>query len=322
VTLPALVRVALLASIAVSTTAAAQAYPAKPVRVITGGAATFHDIVTRLLADRLGKRCGQAVAVEAQPGAGMTIGTGMAARAAPDGYTLVVSDRSALAVAPNLYKSLPYDAQKDLAPVTLIALAPPVLVVHPSFPAANLRELVAYVKAHPGEVNYASAGPGTATHVAGEVFRSLASLDLPFVHYKGGGPAALALVAGEVPVGAILIPAALPHIRSGRLRALAIAGNARFAGLPEVPTGAEAGLPGFESQFWIGLLAPARTPAPIVAQLNREVGEILRAPDMQAALLNQGAVAAPGTPEDFARFIRSETAAMKALIERTGMRID
>ncbi len=300
----------------------AQTYPAKPVRIVTGGAGTFHDIVTRQLAERLGRRWGQPIAVENQPGAGMTIGTGMVARAAPDGYTLVVSDRSALAVAPGLYKSLPYDAQKDFAPVTLVALAPPILVVHPSFPAASLRELIAYVKQNPGKVNYASAGPATATHVAGELLRHLASLDMQLVHYKGGGAAIVAIVSGEAPVGTALVPAALPHIKSGRLRALAVAANARFAGMPEVPTAAEAGLPGFESQFWIGLLAPARTPAALVAQLNRDAGEVLRAPEMQAALLNQGAVAAPGTPEEFARLIRSETASMKELIERTGMRID
>src|SRR3954469_20746476 len=141
--------------------ASAQNYPAKPVRIVTGGAGTFHDIVTRQIAERLSKRWAQAVVVENQAGAGLTIGTGLVARAAPDGYTLIVSDRSALAVAPNLYKSLPYDAQKDLAPISLVAMAPPVLVVHRAFPAASLRELIAYVKAHPGEVNYASAGPGT-----------------------------------------------------------------------------------------------------------------------------------------------------------------
>jgi len=314
----------LLASTALLAAAIAQAqtYPAKPVRIVTGGPGTTHDIVTRQLAERLSKRWGQAVAVEGQPGAGLTIGTGMVARAAPDGYTLIVSDRTALAVAPVLYKSVPYDAQKDLAPVTLVALMPTILVVHPSFPAATLRELIAYARQNPGKVDYASAGPGTATHVAGELFRHLAGVDMPAVHYKGGGAALVAMVAGEVPVGSVLVPAALPHLKSGRLRALALASDKRFAGTPEVPTGAEAGLPGFQSQFWLGLLAPARTPAPIVAQLNREVGDILRSPDMQATLLNQGAVAAPGTPEQFAAFIRDETVAMKKLIDATGMRVD
>src|SRR3954469_6642432 len=226
--------------------ASAQNYPAKPVRIVTGGAGTFHDIVTRQLADRLARRWGQAVGVGNQPGAGLTIGTGMVARAAPDGYTLVVSDRSALAVAPGLYKSLPYDAQKDFAPISLVAIAPPILVVHPSFPAASLRELIAYVKHNPGKVNYASAGPGTATHVAGELLRHLATLDMPIVHYKGGGAAIVAMIAGEVPVGTALIPAALPQIKAGRLKALAVAANKRFAGTPDVPTAMEAGLPGFE----------------------------------------------------------------------------
>jgi tripartite-type tricarboxylate transporter receptor subunit TctC len=317
-----MIKLMALTAALLATAAAAQTYPAKPVRIITAGAGGFHDIVTRQLAQRLSERWGQPVVVDNQPAAALTVGTGMAARAAPDGYTLVMSDRSALAVAPGLHKALPYDAQKDLAPITLAALAPPMLVVHPSFPAADLRELIAYAKQRPGQLHYAMAGTGTATHVAGELLKHLAGIDMVPVPYKGGGAAIIAMVSGEVQVGTALIPAALPHVRAGKLKALAIVSNKRFAGAPDIPTSAEAGLPGFESQFWIGLLAPARTRPALIAGLNRDVVEILKTPEMQSALLAQGAEAAPGTPEEFAQFIRSETASMKALIELTGMRVD
>jgi tripartite-type tricarboxylate transporter receptor subunit TctC len=244
------------------------------------------------------------------------------ARAAPDGYTLVMSDRSALAVAPHLQKSLPYDVEKDFAPISLVALAPPILVVHPAFPAHTLRALMAYVREHPGEVSYASAGPGTATHVAAELLKHLAQLDMVAVHYKGGGAAIAAIVSGEVPVGTALVPAVLPHIKSGRVRPLAVAADKRFAGLPEIPTAAQAGLAGFESQFWIGLLAPARTPGPLVSRLNADVGAVLRTEEFRAVLLSQGADAAPGTPAEFAQLIRTEMQRMKNLVALTRMRAD
>ena len=310
------------ASLLVAASLVAQPYPAKPVRIITAGAGTFHDITTRVVGQRLSERWGQPVVVENQPAAALTIGTGMAARAAPDGYTLVMSDRSALAVAPNLQKALSYNPQKDLAPVTLVALAPPLLVAHPAFPPGDLRELIAYARQRPGQLHYAMAGIGTASHVAGELLKHLAGIDIVAVPYKGGGPAILATVSGEVQLGTSLVPAVLSQVRAGKLKAIAIVSTKRFAGAPDIPTGAEAGLPGFESQFWIGLLAPARTPPALIARLNRDMLEILKTPEMQFALLALGAEPAPGTPEEFAQFIRSETVSMKALIELTGMRVD
>jgi tripartite-type tricarboxylate transporter receptor subunit TctC len=302
--------------------ASAQNYPAKPVRIITGGTGTFHDIVTRQLAQRLSERWGQPVVVENQGAAALTIGTGMVARAAPDGYTLVMSDRSALAVAPNLYKSIPYDPAKDFAPITLVALAPTMLVAHSSVPAATLSEFLAYAKAQPRGIDFATAGPGTNNHIAMELLKHATGVNAVAIHYKGGGASTLAMVSGEVKVGFALVPQVLTQVKAGKLKAYVVTGRKRFAGAPDIPTAAEAGLPGFELEFWIGMLAPAHTPPAIVAKLNRDISEILRTPEMRTILLAQGAEAAPGTPDEFAAYINSEAAKMKKLIELTGMRAD
>jgi tripartite-type tricarboxylate transporter receptor subunit TctC len=302
--------------------APAQGYPARPVHIVTGGVGTFHDIVTRQLAQRLSERWGQPVVVENQPAAALTIGTGIAARAAPDGYTLVMSDRSALAVAPYLYKSLPYDAVKDLSPITLVAVAPTMLVANPSVPAETLSEFLAYAKAQPLGVQFATAGPGTNNHIAMELLKHATGINAEAIHYKGGGASSLAILNGEVPVGFALVPSVLPQVRAGRLKAYAVSGRKRFPGAPDVPTAAEAGFPGFELEFWIGLLAPAGTPPAIVAKLNRDVGEVLQTREMQATLLAQGAEPAHGTADEFAAFMRSESAKMKRLIEVTGMRVN
>jgi tripartite-type tricarboxylate transporter receptor subunit TctC len=304
--------VSLIATILlVAASASAQNYPARPVRIVTGGAGTFHDIVTRQLAQRLN-----------QGAAALTIGTGMVARAAPDGYTLVMSDRSALAVAPNLYKSLPYDPAKDLAPITLAALAPTMLVAHPSVPASTLSELLAYAKAQPRGIDFATAGPGTNNHIAMELLRLATGVNAVPIHYKGGGASSLAILSGEVKVGFGAVPNVLSYVKSGKLKAFVVTGRKRFAGAPDIPTAAEAGLPGFELEFWIGMLAPAHTPPAVVARLNRDIGEILRTPEMRTILLAQGAEAAPGAPDEFATYMKSEAAKMKSLIELTGMRVD
>lgn len=302
--------------------ASAQNYPDKPVRIITGGVGTFHDIVTRQLAQRLGERWGQAVVVENQGAAALTIGTGMVARAAPDGYTLVISDRSALAVAPNLYKSIAYDPARDFAPITLVAVAPTMLVAHPSVPASTLSEFLAYAKAQPRGIDFATAGPGTNNHIAMELLKHATGVNAVPIHYKGGGASSLAILSGEVKAGFALVPGVLPQVKAGRLKAYIVTGRKRFPGAPNIPTATEAGLPGFELEFWIGMLAPAHTPPAIVAKLNRDVGEILHTPEMQATLLAQGSEAAPGTPEEFAAYINSEAAKMKKLIELTGMRAE
>jgi len=301
--------------------ASAQSYPAKPVRIITGGS-PFHDVVTRQLGQRLGERWGHPVVVENQPAAALTIGTAMAARAAPDGYTLVMSDRSALAVAPHLYKNLPYDPARDFSPITFAALSPTMLVAHPSVPANTLSELLAYARQQPQGVQFATAGPGTNNHIAMELLKHATGLNIVAIHYKGGGASSLAILSGEVKMGFGAVPAVLPHVKAGKVKAYVVTGRQRFPGAPDIPTAAEAGLPGFELEFWIGMLAPARTPPALVARLNREIGEILQTPAMQTMLLAQGAQAAPGTPDQFAAFINSESAKMKKLIEVTGMRVN
>jgi len=302
--------------------ASAQDYPVRAVRIITGGVGTFHDIVTRQLASRLSERWGQPVVVENQPAAALTIGTAIVARAAPDGYTLVISDRSALAVAPHLYKSVAYDPVRDFAPVTLVALAPTLLVANPSVPADTLSEFLAFAKKQPLGVQFATAGPGTNNHIAMELLKRATGIKAEAIHYKGGGASTLAILSGEVPVGFALVPGVLPQVRAGKLKAFAVSGRNRFPGAPDIPTAAEAGFPGFELEFWIGMLAPAGTPPAIVAKLDRDVGDILRSPEMRAALLAQGAGAAPGSPEDFAAFMRSESASIKSLVEMTGMRVN
>jgi tripartite-type tricarboxylate transporter receptor subunit TctC len=270
----------------------------------------------------LSERWAQSVVVDNQGAAALTVGTGMAARAAPDGYTLVMSDRSALAVAPHLYKSVPYDTTRDFSPITLAALTPTLLVAHPSVPAANLREFLAFAKAQPREIHFASAGPGTNNHIAMELLKVATGINAVAIHYKGGGASTQALVSGEVKVGFSAVPSSLPHVQAGRLKAYIVTGRQRFDGAAEIPTAAESGLPGFELEFWIGMLAPARTPPALVARLNRDIGEILRTPAMRDTLLAQGARPEPGTPEQFAAHIARESAAMGKLIETTGMRAD
>jgi len=297
-------------------------YPTKFVRVITGGAGNMHDIILRQLGQRLTERWGQSVVVENRGGAGLTIGTAMVARATPDGYTLLMSDRTAIAVAPSAFKGLSYDPLKDLAPITLVARAPLLVVAHPSLPAAKLRELIDYARQRPGVLSYAAAGPASANHIAGELFKQMASVEITAVNYKGTPAAMLAVVSGEAKMGFGMVPVVLPHVNAGKLRAYAITSNKRFSGLPDVPTSAEAGLPGFESDYWIGMLAPARTPAPVIARLNTDIVSVLRTPELQSSLLAQGSELAAGTPAEFSAFIRSETARLKKVVDVAGIRME
>lgn len=298
------------------------AYPTKYVRIITGGAGNLHDIILRQVGPRLTERWGQSVIIENRPGAGLTIGTGMAARATPDGYTLVMSDRTAIAVAPSAFKGLSYDPLKDLAPITLVARAPLLVVAHSSLPAAKLRELIEYARQRPGVLHYAASATATVNHIAGELFKQMTNVEITAVHYKGTPAAMLAVVSGEVKMGFGVVPVVLPHLNAGKLRAYAITSHKRFSGLPDVPTSAEAGLPGFEADYWIGMLAPARTPAPIISKLNADFVSILRTSELQASLLAQGSELAAGTPAEFSAFIRSETARLKKVVDVAGIRME
>jgi tripartite-type tricarboxylate transporter receptor subunit TctC len=300
----------------------AQTYPTRYVRIITAGVGTFHDIVARHLARQLSERWGQGVIVENQPAAGLTIGTSMAAKALPDGYTLLLADRTSLAAAPSLYKDLRYDPVKDFGPITLVARAPAILAVNPTVPAGNLREFIAYARQQPDPILFASAGNGTLTHLTGELFAQLAGIKVLPIQYKGGGEAAMALLGDQARFTILSVPGILPQVKAGQVRALAVTSTQRFAGAPEIPTGAEAGLPGLEAEQWVGMLAPAGTPDAIADKLNHDIVEILQTPALKDALRTQGAEAAPSTPAEFASFIASETKRLKRLIETAGLRID
>ena len=298
----------------------AQDYPIKPVRIITAGAGTFHDIVTRQLGQRLSERWGQPVVVVNQPAAALTVGTGIAARATPDGYTLLMSDRSALTVASHVYKSLPFDVARDFSPITLAARAPSVVVAHPSVPAATLREFIDYAKRQPGQIDFGAGGIGTASHVANELLKQLTGISLVNVHYKGGGPQVLAILSGEVKAGSALVANVLPHVRAGKMKAYVVTSKNRFAGAPDIPSAVEAGVPELESEFWVGMLAPAGAPAELVGRLNREMVVMLQSSAMQAMLLTQGAESAASTRQEFAAFIKSETLKWGKVIKDAGIK--
>jgi tripartite-type tricarboxylate transporter receptor subunit TctC len=276
----------------------------------------------RQIGQQLRVRWGQPVVVDNRPGAGLTIGTAIAAKSAPDGYTLLMSDRTAIAVAPSLHKRLPYDPLKDLAPITLVAVTSHLLFAHPSFPPANLREFIDHAKRHPGAVNMGVSGPGTANHIASELFKHVTGINVVLVQYKGGGTTIMGVVSGETMVAFNTVPPALPYVRSGKVKAYAYSGKNRFAGAPDIPTMAEAGLPGFESEYWVGMFAPAGVAAPLVARISRDVVDIVKTPAMEAALLAQGAEPSPKRPAEFAEFIRSDTVEMKKIVDPTGMRAE
>jgi tripartite-type tricarboxylate transporter receptor subunit TctC len=281
------------------------AYPDKPVRVIVpfapGGGT---DVVGRLIGQKLGDVWGVSIVVDNRPGAGSTVGTGMLARATPDGYTLGATSMS-LAINATLYRSLPYDLN-DLAAIILTARAPNVLVVNPSVPAHTVKELIAHAKANPGKLNFSSSGTGGVSHLSAEVFRAAAGIDMVHVPYRGAGPAMTALISGEAQVMMATTPVALPQMKAKRLRAIAISSRQRSLLAPDLPTIAESGFPGFETDTWYGLLAPAGTPAAIIQRINADTARILETPEMKTALGHQGAQPAGGTPEEFRRFIESE----------------
>jgi len=309
------------AGFAASETVRAQSYPTKPVRVITGAPGTQADIVMRHIGQRLSERWGQAVVVENRPGSGL-IGSAIVAKSPPDGYTLLLASPSSHAAAPSLYKTLPYDPVRDFMPITQVAIAPNLVLGHPSVPAANLSEFVAYARGRPGVLNYAVAGPGSGGHIAGELFKHMTGVDLVSVFYKGGGAAINALVSGEAQVGFQSAFLAVPLIRTGKIRAYAVASRTRFAVAPDIPTAAEAGVPGFESEYWMALFAPSRTPEPLIGRINRDVVEILQSHDMQKALLSRGVDPAPGTPAELAEFVRSETVKLKKVIYLAGIKAE
>jgi tripartite-type tricarboxylate transporter receptor subunit TctC len=304
-------------------TAEAQTYPVKPIRFIVpfapGGGT---DLVARMLAQRLPEALGQAVVVDNRGGAGGIIGAELAARAPADGYTLMLGSPGPLTINPNLSAKLPYDSLRDFAPVTLATISPFVLVLHPSVPAASVKDLVALARAKPGQLNYGSSGNGAVNHFSAEQFKALAGVNLVHVPYKGSGPATLDLVAGRLHLTFENLPTVLPHVKSGKLKMLAVGTKSRSAFVPEYPTIAEAGVPGYESSTAFGVLVPAKTTAAIVARLNRESVKLLHGSDMKERLAAQGLEAVGSTPADYAAHIKDELARYGRIARTAGIKPD
>jgi len=295
-------------------------YPARPIRLIVpfppGGST---DILARALGEKLSQGLSQPVVIDNRPGAGGSIGAETTARAAPDGYTLMMGHLGTLAVNPAIYKNLPYDPVKSFAPVSLMAIVPSVLVVNPSLPVASAAELIAYAKAHPGKLAYGSAGNGSASHLTTEYFKLVTGTDILHVPYKGVGPMLTDLVSGQLSMGLNGAPAVMAHVNAGRLRALAVTSLKRLEALPQIQTLDEAGVRGFDASGWYGVVVPAGTPPPIVARLNAEVGRAMQTPELRSRLDNEGALPAPGTPEEFAALIRAEIARWAEVLKRAGV---
>ncbi|MGQ0752771.1 MAG: Bug family tripartite tricarboxylate transporter substrate binding protein [Betaproteobacteria bacterium] len=294
-------------------------YPTRAVRIIvpsSPGGGT--DILSRLVSPGLSERLGQTVVVDNRPGAGSIIGNDVVAKAPPDGYTLLMGI-STLAILPAMHKKLPYDAMRDLAPVTQVIAAPNILVTHPSMPVKTVKELIAFSKKRPGQINYGSAGLGTNPHLSMEHFLSMTGVKMVHVAYKGLGPAMIDLVAGQVQTAISTMLAGLPHVKSGRLRALATTGSKRSSSLPDLPTVAEAGVPGYEAVQWYGLFAPAKTPREIVTKLNEAMKSTLQSPATKERLAADGTEAVGSSPEEFARFLRSETEKWGKVVRSAGI---
>jgi len=294
----------------------AQTYPTKPIRWVVpfppGGST---DLLARVVGQKLTESWGQQVIVDNRGGAGGTLGAAEAARAAGDGYTLLMGAIHHT-IATSAYPKLPYDFQRDFAPITVVAIVPNVLVVNPSVPAKTVKELIDYAKANPGKLTYGSAGMGTAHHLIGEVFNARAGVDILHVPYKGSAPAVADLIGGQVSIMYDTVASCLPHIKAGKLRPLAVATAKRSSALPDVPTIAEAALPGFEVTTWFGALAPAKTPKELVVKLNAEMVKILNMPDVRKRLLDAGAEPVGNTPEEMAAQIKRETEAFAKIVKQ------
>jgi tripartite-type tricarboxylate transporter receptor subunit TctC len=317
-----------LASLAVlggflSGVATAQDYPTKPIRLIVpfppGGG---NDVIARVVGQKLSERLGQQVVIDNRGGANGMVGLQLLTQAPADGYTIAVGAAGPLAINPSLYEKMPYDPLRDFAPITNMVNFPLLLVTHPSVPARNVRELIAMAKAKPSALNYCSPGSGNSGHLAGELFNSLAHINIVHVPYKGAGPAITDLLAGQVQMMFSSIPSVLPHVQQGKLNALAVGSAQRLASLPDVPTIAESGLPQYEAYSWVGMVAPANTPKEIVAKLNREIVDILRLKDVGERLTQQGAIPVGDTPEQFGAYIKAEIEKWGAVVRTAKIKAD
>jgi tripartite-type tricarboxylate transporter receptor subunit TctC len=310
---------ALVAPVA-SAADAASSYPNRPVRLVTGSPGSTSDIVARFIAQKLTERWGRTVVVDNRPGAGGIIGADIVAKSAPDGYTLIVGQIGTHASPQFLFKTLAYDPLKDFAPVSLLTNSGIALVIHPSLPANNLKEFVAYARSKPGTLNYASAGGGTSSQLSGELFNQMTGAKLVHVPYKGAGFALAAVVQGETQAAFLSTTTAAAQVKSGKLKALAVMSPKRFPAAQDIPSISEAGYPGMESSVWFGLLAPAATPRPIVDKINRDVVAALSTTEARDQLIAQGAEPTPTTPQEFDTFLRNEIRKWGRVIKEAGIK--
>lgn len=312
--------ISLLATLMMGATASAQGYPTKPIKLIVpfpaGGPA---DIIARLIAEKIGPSLGQSVVIDNRGGAGGATGTAMVAKAEPDGYTIGISTAGALAISPSMQEAVGYDPLKDFALLTLAARVPELFVVGKNIPANSFAELVALAKAKPGSLNFASSGPGSMPHLAGEMLKRQAALDIVHVPYRGAAPAVNDLVGGHVQMMFMDIAVLLPHVQAGAAKALAIGSKERAAALPNVPTTAELGLPGVEADNWYGMIAPVGLSADIKTKLHAAMVDALRAPDVQAKLAEQGAVAVGDSAEQFAAYVKAELDKWTVVVKTSGL---
>lgn len=303
--------------------AAASEYPTKPIRLIVpfppGGG---NDVIARVVGQKLSERWGQQVIVDNRGGANGMVGLQMLLQTPPDGYTIAVAAAGPMAVNPSLYQKIPYDPLRDFAPVTNMVNFPLLLVTHPTFPAKNVKDIIALAQAHPDKVNYASPGSGNSGHLAGALLNSMAHIKIVHVPYKGTGPAITDLLAGQVQMMFSSIPSVLPHVQAGKLRAIAIGSAKRLSSLPDIPTVAESGVPKYEAYSWVGMVAPAKTPRDIVLKLNHEIIDILKVKQVADSLLQQGAIPDFNTPEQFEAYIKSEIAKWGAVVRAANIRAD
>jgi tripartite-type tricarboxylate transporter receptor subunit TctC len=313
----------LLAAALLAVPALAQQYPAKPIRFVIafppGGPS---DLLSRLVGSKLAEFVGQPLVFDNRPGAGGNVAGEIAARSPADGYTLLMGNNSILATNASLYKNMSFDPVKDLAPVTLIAFQPNILVVHPSLPVKSVKELVALAQSRPGQLNYASSGSGAAAHLAAELFKTMTKTSMVHIPYKGAGPALIDMLSGQCQVMFATALSVQPHLQSGRLRPLAVSTAKRARGFPDLPTVAEAGVPGFAADTWHGVVAPAGTPQPVIARLNTEINRVLQQPDVRDRLTSQGAEVAGGTPKEFADYIQVEIPKWAKVIRDSGAKAD
>lgn len=310
-----------VAALLAAAPAQAQTYPAKPVRLIVPfGVGGSVDTLSRLVAQPIGDAWGQQILVDVRPGAGSLIGTDVVAKSKPDGYTMMMANASST-MAVSVYKTVPYDLLRDFTAVGMIGYTPHLTVVHPSLPVKNLKELISLARARPGEINYSSAGSGVGSHLAVELFKSVAKVDATHVPYKGAAPAVMGLVAGEVSLMIVNLVSAAPHVKTAKLRALGVADGKRSPLLPDVPTMAEAGLP-YEFIEWYGIIAPTGTPPEVIGKWNAEINRIVGARDFQERLAGLGATPKTGTPSEFNAYLRSEVARYAKVVKTANIKVD